>query len=479
MSKQTLRGSKSKDPLTRIEHDSFGEVAVPRDAYWGAQTQRSIENFPIGCERMPIELIRALIFIKKACALANCQLHILAPSKCTVICAACDEMLAGNFLDQFPLSLWQTGSGTQTNMNVNEVIANRANELSGSKKGAKTPVHPNDDVNQSQSTNDVFPTAIHIAATFEITSRLLPSLKELHETLKMKAQSFRNIIKVGRTHLMDAAPLTLGQEFSGYAAQVAFGITSLKHSLTWLQELAIGATAVGTGINAPRQFAQVVIPIINALTNFSFISAKNKFAALAAHDALVSTSGMLKQIASSLFKIANDIRWMASGPRAGLGELALPENEPGSSIMPGKVNPTQAEALTMVAIQVMGNDTAIGFAGSLGNFELNVFKPLMAYNLLQSIRLLADAIDSFNLRCAAGISANKKRIQALLEHSLMQGTALNPYLGYDKATKVVQKAHLEEKSLKQAAIELGFLTTQEAENLLNPNKMIHPIINPN
>ena len=465
--------SQARDRM-RVEKDALGTIQVPCDAYWGAATQRSIENFPIGREVMPPEIIRALVIIKKACALTNLAFHVLSPKKCEAICQACDEILLGKFPRDFPLLVWQTGSGTQSNMNVNEVIANRANELIGGKKGDKSPVHPNDDVNASQSSNDTFPTAMHLAATFEISERLLPATNDLYETMKKKAKKFSGIVKVGRTHLMDAVPITLGQEFSGYAAQLDFGLCALKQSLKLLRELAIGATAVGTGINAPKGFSEQVVAAINTLTGYTFTPARNTFAALASHEAMVATSGALKQLATSLFKIANDIRWLASGPRAGLGELLLPENEPGSSIMPGKVNPTQTEAMTMVAIQVIGNDTAIGMAGCLGNFELNVFKPLIAYNLLQSIRLLADGIESFDIRCVSGIAANIPRIKHLLDHSLAQAVALSPVLGYDKTAQIVRKAHLEQKSLKQAARELELVSDKEADTLLDPKNMLHP-----
>ncbi|HEX2580336.1 MAG TPA: class II fumarate hydratase [Rhabdochlamydiaceae bacterium] len=457
---------------TRVETDSLGSIKVPDDKYWGAQTQRSIQNFPIGTEKMPIELIHALGIVKKACALVNHQLGLLSPKKKEFIVKTCDELLSGKLDDQFELVVWQTGSGTQTNMNVNEVIANRAIEKAGGKLGSKTPIHPNDDVNMSQSSNDVFPTAMHIATMFAVKKQLLPHLKLLAKGLRTKSKQFQKIIKVGRTHLMDAAPLTLGQEFSGYAAQIENGIRAVEDSLKPISELALGSTAVGTGLNAPNHFDKKMAEVISKLTGYSFVTAPNKFAALAAHDGLVGVSGALKVIASSFLKIANDIRWMASGPRCGLGELLLPENEPGSSIMPGKVNPTQAESMTMVAVQVMGNDTAITIAGSMGNFELNVFKPVIIYNLLQSIRLLADVAKNFHDKCLKGIKPNSKQLQKDLENSLMLATALNPVIGYDKASKVVRKAYKEGLSLKQAALKLGYLTSKEFDRIVDPKKMV-------
>ncbi len=450
----------------------MGSIKVPDDKYWGAQTQRSIQNFPIGTEKMPIELIRALGVVKKATALVNHQLGLLSQKKKDLIVKTCDELLSGKLDQHFDLVIWQTGSGTQTNMNVNEVIANRAIKKAGGTLGSKTPIHPNDDVNMSQSSNDVFPTAMHIATMTAIKKHLLPHLKLLASGFRAKAKQFQKIVKVGRTHLMDAAPLTLGQEFSGYAAQIENGIRAIEDSLKPVAELALGGTAVGTGLNAPAQFGKKTAEAISKLTGFSFVTAPNKFAALAANDGLVEVSGALKVIACAFMKIANDIRWLASGPRCGLGELFLPENEPGSSIMPGKVNPTQSESMTMVAVQVMGNDAAITFAGSMGNFELNVFKPVIIYNLLQSIRLLSDVAKNFHDKCLKGIKPNTKKIQEHLENSLMLATALNPVIGYDKASKIVQKAYKEGLSLKQAALKLGYLTAKQFDQIVNPKKMI-------
>lgn len=457
---------------TRTETDSMGSIEVPVHKYWGAQTQRSIQNFPIGTEKMPIELIHALGIIKKAAALVNHELGLLDTKKCDLIVETCDELLAEKLDDHFDLVVWQTGSGTQTNMNVNEVIANRAIEKAGGILGSKTPLHPNDDVNMSQSSNDVFPTAMHIAAMSAIKKNLLPHLKLLSEGFKAKAQEFKNIVKVGRTHLMDAAPVTLGQEFSGYAAQIDHGIRAVQAALHPMAELALGGTAVGTGLNSPPNYSQRVAEVISQLTGYSFVSAQNKFAALAANDGLVEVSGALKVVACAFMKIANDIRWLASGPRCGLGEIFLPENEPGSSIMPGKVNPTQSESMTMVAVQVMGNDTAITIAGSMGNFELNVFKPVIIYNILQSIRLLSDVAKNFHDKCLIGIRPNLPRIQELLDNSLMLATALNPVIGYDKAAKIVQKAYQEGLTLKQAALALGFLTEKQFDEIVDPRKMV-------
>jgi fumarate hydratase class II len=457
---------------TRIETDSMGSIKVPDDKYWGAQTQRSIQNFPIGTEKMPIELIRALGVVKKASALVNHKLGLLSLKKKDLIVKTCDELLSGKLDQHFDLVIWQTGSGTQTNMNVNEVIANRAIKKAGGTLGSKTPIHPNDDVNMSQSSNDVFPTAMHIATMSAVKKHLLPHLKLLASGFHAKAKQFQKIVKVGRTHLMDAAPLTLGQEFSGYAAQIENGIRAIEDSLKPVAELALGGTAVGTGLNAPAQFGKKTAEVISKLTGYSFVTAPNKFAALAANDGLVEVSGALKVIACAFMKIANDIRWLASGPRCGLGELFLPENEPGSSIMPGKVNPTQSESMTMVAVQVMGNDAAITIAGSMGNFELNVFKPVIIYNLLQSIRLLSDVAKNFHDKCLKGIKPNTKQIQKHLENSLMLATALNPVIGYDKASKIVQKAFKEGLSLKQAALKLGYLTAKQFDQIVNPKKMI-------
>lgn len=455
----------------RKESDSLGEVEVPEDKLWGAQTMRSLANFVIGQEKMPIELIHALVLIKKAAAKVNRELGLLDANKESLIVSSADEILEGLYDDQFPLAVWQTGSGTQTNMNVNEVISNLAIRKAGGKIGSKEPIHPNDHVNMSQSSNDVFPSAMHIAVTLEIKERLLPALEEMKRALLLKAEEFKNIIKVGRTHLMDAVPLTLGQEFSGYASQISHAIEAIQNTWPHLSELALGGTAVGTGLNAPKGYAEKMIVCLNEMTDCQFITAPNKFSALAADDALVEISGSLKQTACVFMKIANDIRWMASGPRSGLGEISIPENEPGSSIMPGKVNPTQSEALTMVAVQVMGNDLTIGIAASQGNFELNVFKPVMIYNLLQSIRLLADGASNFTKKCIIGIKANEKRIQELLDRSLMQATALNKEIGYDKASKIVRKAHQENITLKEAALALG-IEEKRFEEIVDPRKMV-------
>ena len=456
----------------RKERDSLGEVDVPDDCYWGAQTQRSIANFMIGTEKMPIALIHAMAIVKLAAAKVNQELGLLDSQKAHVIISVCEEILQGDLDDQFPLVIWQTGSGTQTNMNVNEVIANRAIVKLGGKKGSKTPIHPNDDVNKSQSSNDVFPSAMHIAAKLAICHNLLPKLKRFHRALEQKAEEFQKIIKVGRTHLMDAAPLSLGQEFSGYASQIKHGISCLENALHALSELALGGSAVGTGLNTHPEYAKRVAEVISEQTQVVFVSAANKFEALAANDAIVEASGALKRVSCSLMKIANDIRWLSSGPRCGIGELILPENEPGSSIMPGKVNPTQCEAMTMVAAQVFGNDTTITIAGSQGNFELNVFKPVMIYNLLQSIQLLSDVVCSFQDKCLVGIQPNIPRIAYYLENSLMLATALNPVIGYDRAAKVVSKAYQENISLKEAALELGFLTETQFDAIVDPKKMI-------
>ncbi len=458
----------------RQEEDSLGQVRVPASAYYGAQTQRSRENFNIGQEKIPLQVIRAYGIIKKAAAKVNCQLGLLSREKQKLIDKACDELLAGKFDQEFPLVVWQTGSGTQTNMNVNEVISNRANELAGEKKGSKTPVHPNDDVNMSQSSNDTFPTAMSISAVRLIEEKLIPALIEVKQILEEKSKQFEKDVKVGRTHLMDATPVTLGQEFSGYKSQISHGIEALEKNLEHLKELALGATAVGTGLNTHRDYAEQVVKEINSLTGINFTSAPNKFEAIAAHDDLVKTSGALKTLAASLLKISNDIRWLASGPRCGLGEIELPVNEPGSSIMPGKVNPTQAEALIQVCIQVIGNDTAITVAGSQGNFELNVCKPVMIYNLLQSIELLADSCQSFANKCLKGIKVNKAQIEEYLKESLMLVTALNPIIGYDKAAEIANKAYGEDKTLKEAAVELGYLTAEEFEEAVKPGEMTEP-----
>lgn len=458
---------------TRIEKDTLGQVHVPSDRYWGAQTQRSHENFRIGGDLMPIEVIHAIAIIKKAAAIVNAELKLLEPEKRQIIEQVCDEIISGKWDAHFPLVVWQTGSGTQTNMNVNEVISNRAIELLGGVMGSKTPIHPNDDVNKSQSSNDVFPSAMHIAAILKIRSRLLPNLQILYTGLKEKAAEFKDVVKVGRTHLMDATPLTLGQEFSGYAMQIQHGIETLKNALKHLSEIALGGTAVGTGLNTHPKYAKRVAEVISELTGFSFISAPNKFESLAANDAIVETSGALKRIACSYIKIASDVAWMGSGPRCGIAELNLPENEPGSSIMPGKVNPTQCEAMLMASVQVYGNDLAISFAGSQGNFELNVYKPVMIFNLLQSINLLSDVALNFHDKCLVGLTANEHMIRKHLDNSLMLATALNPIIGYDKAAKVVQKAHKEHCTLKDAALTLGYLTEKQFNEAIDPRKMVH------
>ena len=459
---------------TRSETDSFGPIEVPADRYWGAQTQRSLENFRIGTERMPVPVIRALAIVKRAAAEVNHKLGLLDARRMRAIVKAAQEVIDGAFDDHFPLVVWQTGSGTQTNMNVNEVIANRANELLGGKLGAKAPVHPNDHVNMSQSSNDSFPTAMHIAATLVITHDLLPALTHLEKALARKAKDFERIVKIGRTHLQDATPLTLGQEFSGYAAQVNAGAARVRTALKELFPLAQGGTAVGTGLNSKPQFARAFARQVAKITGLPFTSATNKFAALAAHDAYAAVHGALDALAAGLFKIANDIRLLGSGPRSGLGELILPENEPGSSIMPGKVNPTQAEAITMVAVQVMGNDAAIGFAGSQGNFELNVFKPVMIYNYLHSVELLADACNSFVEHCVHGIEANREQIDHYVQNSLMLVTALAPKIGYDQAAQVAKAAHKAHISLREAALNLGYVTPEEFDALVKPEDMTHP-----
>ncbi|MGQ9863073.1 MAG: class II fumarate hydratase [Bacteroidia bacterium] len=458
--------------MYRVEYDTLGEVKVPAAHYWGAQTQRSLENFRIGGHTMPREVIYAFAILKKAAAQANEDLGVLPPQKAQLIRQVCEEILAGKWDQEFPLVVWQTGSGTQTNMNVNEVIANRANELSGQPLGKKSPIHPNDDVNKSQSSNDTFPTAMHIAAYKAVREKLLPALEKLAQALEEKSKAFWHIIKVGRTHLMDAVPIRLGQEFSGYATQVRQSIAAIEATLPQILELALGGTAVGTGINAPAGFAEKAAYYISQYTGYPFISAPNKFSALAAHDALVSLSGALKRTAVALMKIANDIRLLASGPRTGLGELHLPENEPGSSIMPGKVNPTQSEALTMVCCQVIGNDTAITCGGFQGHLELNVFKPLIIHNVLESVRLLADAAISFTDNCIVGTQAVPYQIQRHLDHTLMLVTALNPIIGYEKAASIAQKAHAENLTLKEAAIKLGYLTEAEFDAAIRPEKMV-------
>jgi fumarate hydratase class II len=458
----------------RNESDSLGTIAVPADRYWGAQTQRSLENFRIGGERMPLPLIRALGIQKKAAARANMALGELAPEIGAAIVAAADEVIAGRLDDHFPLVVWQTGSGTQSNMNANEVIANRAIEMLGGQLGTKSPVHPNDHANRSQSSNDTFPTAMHIAAALELNHRLLPTLRGLHRALDAKAQAFADIIKIGRTHTQDATPLSLGQEFSGYAAQVDYGIGRIEAALPGLLRLAQGGTAVGTGLNAPEGFAEAFAAEVAEITGFAFVSTGNKFEALAAHDALVGASGALNVLAVSLNKIANDIRFLGSGPRSGLGELILPANEPGSSIMPGKVNPTQCEALTQVCAQVMGNHVTVTIAGASGHFELNVFKPVIIYNVLQSTALLADACRSFTDNCVVGIEADRERIGELMSRSLMLVTALNPHIGYDNAAKIAKAAFAEGKTLKEAAVESGLLSAEQFDAWVDPQRMIGP-----
>ncbi|CAN5831266.1 class II fumarate hydratase [soil metagenome] len=456
----------------RIEKDTMGDVAVPADRYWGAQTQRSLENFRIGGERMPIEVIRAFAILKKAAAIVNAELGVLQLDTARMIGDVCDEILRGDLDDHFPLVVWQTGSGTQSNMNVNEVVSNRAIERAGGVMGSKDPVHPNDDVNKSQSSNDTFPTAMHVAAYGEIVDRVLPSLRRLHGALDAKAREFDHVVKIGRTHLMDATPLTLGQEFSGYAAQVFKSIEALERALPHVAELALGGTAVGTGLNAPKGFAGRVAETIAELTGHPFVTADNKFEALSAHDAVVEASGALKRTAVALMHIGNNIRLLASGPRCAIGEIRLPENEPGSSIMPGKVNPTQAEALTMVCAQVIGNDTAVTVAGTHGHFQLNVFKPVMIYNLLQSARLLSDASDSFVDHCVVGIEADPERARKHLDESLMLVTALNASIGYYKAAEIAQRAHRQGTTLRAAALELGHLEGAEFDRLVVPEEML-------
>jgi len=466
---------KSKKVTYRIESDSMGEIKVPSDRYYGAQTARSLINFKISNERFPRVFIRAMGILKKAAAQANASLNMLEKEKAQLIEQAANEVISGILDDHFPLVVWQTGSGTQTNMNTNEVIANRANEIAGHSLGNKYPIHPNDDVNRSQSSNDTFPTAMHIAASEQLDRELIPAITHLRNTFLKKVQEFEPITKIGRTHLMDAVPLTLGQEFSGYVQQLDNSIVRLKTALGGLMDLALGATAVGTGLNTHPQFAVRSAQYIADITDLPFKSAPNKFESLAAHDAMVFASGALKTLAGSLNKIANDIRWLGSGPRSGIGELLLPANEPGSSIMPGKVNPTQCEAMTMVCAQVMGNDTAINIGGMSGNFELNVYKPLLIYNLLKSIQLLTDACRSFDQNCVQGILPNKTVIKEHLEQSLMLVTALNPIIGYDNAAKVAKKAYDEHITLKKAAIDLGFMTAKEFDQAVVPEKMTRPI----
>ncbi len=458
----------------RKEKDSMGEMEVPDNRYYGAQTQRSLQNFNIGGEKFQRELIRAYGILKKAAAISNESAQKLDSNISKAIIQAADEVIEGKLDEHFPLVVWQTGSGTQSNMNFNEVIANRAIEVMGGQLGTKDPVHPNDHVNMSQSTNDTFPTAINIAATEMVNSQLVPSLKKLLQSLNQKSKEFDSIIKLGRTHLQDATPLSLGQEFSGYASAISHGIERIETSLSHCYELAMGGTAVGTGINSYEGFAESVAENIASITGLPFKSAANKFEALASQDCIVELSGSLKTLATSLFKIANDIRWLASGPRSGIGEIIIPSNEPGSSIMPGKVNPTQCEAMTMVCTQVMGNDFTISIAGASGNFELNVFRPVIAYNIIQSIRLLNDACDSFREHCVDGIIPNNERIQSNLYNSLMLVTALNPHIGYDKAAEVAKKAHNDNTSLREAIIELGYMSGEDFDTLVDPNKMIKP-----
>ncbi|MDQ1559004.1 MAG: fumarate hydratase, class [Pyrinomonadaceae bacterium] len=458
---------------TRVESDSMGVIEVPADRYYGAQTQRSLIHFNIGDDQMPREMIRALGLLKQAAALVNEDLGKLPPDKARLIVAACDEVIEGKLDEHFPLRVWQTGSGTQTNMNANEVISNRAIELAGGRMGSKEPVHPNDHVNMSQSSNDTFPTAMHIAAA-ERMNKLIPEVERLHAAIDAKAKEYADVVKIGRTHLQDATPLTVGQEMSGWASLVERDIERLHMVLPGLYDLAIGGTAVGTGLNAHPEFAERAARKIAELTGLPFKSHPNKFAALSAHDEMVFASGALKTLAGSLMKIANDIRWLASGPRAGFGELVLPENEPGSSIMPGKVNPTQSEAMTMVAVQVFGNDAAIGFAGSQGNFELNVFNPVMIHNLLHSIRLITDACHGFVDYCVNGIELNREQIKAHLNNSLMLVTALNPHIGYDRAAQVAKNAHKKGISLRESAVALGFLTGEQFDEYVKPEEMTHP-----
>jgi len=458
----------------RTEKDSMGPVEVPNDRYYGAQTQRSLNNFKIGKEHFPREFIRAYGIIKKAAAAVNSAAGLLDPQLAKTISSAADEVIAGKLDDHFPLVVWQTGSGTQTNMNVNEVIANRAIEMVGGTLGSKDPVHPNDHVNMGQSTNDTFPTAINIAAVESVVHQLLPNLQRLRDGLHAKAEAFSNIIKLGRTHLQDATPLSLGQEFSGYVSAVEHGCTRIENAMDSCYEMAMGGTAVGTGINSTEGFGEKAAAEISILTDLPFRTAENKFEALGGQDSIVELSSALKTVAVSLFKIANDLRWLASGPRSGIGEVVLPANEPGSSIMPGKVNPTQCEAMTMVCTQVMGNDTTITFAGASGNFELNVYRPVIAFNILQSIRLLADACDSFLVNAVEGIEPNEQRIHENLYNSLMLVTALNPHIGYDKAAKVAKKAYTENLSLREAIVELGYMGAEEFDKLVQPEKMIRP-----
>jgi len=459
---------------TRKEKDSFGYIKVPADRLWGAQTQRSLHYFHISSERMPDEIVLALARVKRACAVVNRDLHLLADGKAAAIVQAADEVLAGKHAQEFPLSVWQTGSGTQSNMNLNEVLANRASELLGGERGGKRLVHPNDEVNLGQSSNDIFPTAMHVAAVSGIANKVLPALRILRAALDSKAEEFASIVKIGRTHLQDATPLTLGQEFSGYVAQLQLAESLLASALAPLCELAAGGTAVGTGLNTHAEFGGRVAAELERETSLPFRSAANKFAALAANDALVAAHGALKTLAAALMKIANDVRWLASGPRSGLGEISIPENEPGSSIMPGKVNPTQSEALTMLCCQVFGNDVAINIGGSSGNFELNVFRPMMAHNFMQSVRLLADGMASFEEHCVRGITANRERIAEQMQRSLMLVTALTPHIGYDRAAEIAKRAHQDGSTLKQAAVTLGYVTPENFDNWVRAEEMTGP-----
>ena len=460
----------------RIEKDTMGEINVPNNRYWGAQTQRSLENFPIGDEKMPKKIIEGFAYLKKACAIVNKKLDKLDDSKTDAICVACDEVIKGKLYDEFPLVVWQTGSGTQSNMNINEVIASRATEILGKDFRVEKLIHPNDDVNKAQSSNDTFPTAMRIAFVLDIQDRLIPAINVLKTTFENKSKEFENIVKIGRTHLQDATPLTLGQEISAYVDMLEKALNQIDDSMKYLVELAIGGTAVGTGLNSHPDFSPMVCEVLNTLTNtkYPFKSHPNKFHALTAHDAEVVLSGVLTALASNLMKIANDIRWLSSGPRCGIGELNIPENEPGSSIMPGKVNPTQSEAMTMVAVQVMGNNTTIGIAASQGNFELNVFKPVIALNILQSIRLLSDTMIAFNDNCAIGIEPNLVNINKYLNDSLMLVTALNPYIGYEKAALIAKTAHKNGTTLKQEAVNLGILSQEEFDSYVKPENMIKP-----
>jgi fumarate hydratase class II len=460
----------------RTEKDTMGEIKVPNDKYWAAQTQRSLENFPIGIEKMPQEIIKAFAYLKKSCAIVNYDLQKLPLEKKDAIIKVCDEIIEGKLDDNFPLAVWQTGSGTQSNMNVNEVIASRATELLGKDFRIEKLIHPNDDVNKAQSSNDTYPSAMRIAFVLEIQSQLLPAINQLKTTLESKCKEFENIIKIGRTHLQDATPLTLGQEFSAYVDMLEKALNQIDDSMKYIRELAIGGTAVGTGLNAHADFSHLVCENlnINTKTKYKFISHPNKFHSLTSHDGEVFLSGALNALASNLMKIANDIRWLASGPRCGIGELTIPENEPGSSIMPGKVNPTQSEAMTMVSVQVMGNHTTVSVSASQGNFELNVFKPVIAYNILQSIRLLSDTMKAFNDNCAVGIGANKKNIEKYLNDSLMLVTALNPYIGYEKAALIAKTAHKNGTTLKEEALSLGLLTAEQFDEYVKPHEMVRP-----